>query len=500
MLGKKLLLVLVAILMLALVACGGTAEAPTVEEAAPAEEEAAPVEEEPMEEPEEEAMEEPEEEAMEEPEEEAMEEPEEEVAEAPAVEELTIFWAQWDPADYLAELVKDYEAETGVKVNVIQEPWGSFGDVFYTEMAAQGDAYDMVVGDSQWIGTSSLQGHYVDLTDFLNENDLTDSVTEATLTYYGEYPPGSGTYWAYPTEGDANGWAYRQDLFEDPDEMAAFEAEYGYPLAPPETMDQLMDIANFFTRPDEGLYGAAIYTQADYDGLTMGFQNMLFSYGGNWSDENFNPEGVINSPESVAALEFYKELYDCCSPPGMSNAFYNEVNDAFIGGQAAMGMNYFAFFPALSNPEVSDYAEVTGYFVNPAGPGGDQFGSLGGQGMSVINFISDERKQASLDFIKWFAQDDVQAKWAALGGYSCNSAVLASDEFQQIAPFNAAFAETMGMVKDFYNIPIYGELLRVAQDEMGKYVVGGEGTAQEAMDAIAEQHAELMKDAGFLEE
>lgn len=430
----------------------------------------------------------------------AEEAPAEEEAAGPAVDELTIFWAQWDPADYLQEIGNMYEAETGIKVNVLQEPWGSFGDVFFAEMAAQGTSYDMVIGDSQWLGQATTQGHYLDMTEFMNSAGLTDSVTEATLTYYGEYPPGSGTYWAFPTEGDANGWAYRKDLFEDPEEMAAFEEEYGYPLAPPTTMQQLMDIARFFTRPDEGLYGSAIYTQADYDGLTMGFQNMLFSFGGNWSDENFNPQGVINSPESVAALEFYRELYNCCQPPGMSNAFFTEVNDAFISGQAAMGMNYFAFFPALANPEVNPYAETTGYFVNPAGPSGEHFASLGGQGISIISYISPERQQAAQDFIRWFGQDEIQAAWARLGGYSANKEVLASDEFMAVAPFNAAFAETMGIVKDFYNIPVYGELLRVAQDEMGQFVVGGEGTAQEALDAVAEQHAEILKDGGFLDE
>jgi multiple sugar transport system substrate-binding protein len=358
----------------------------------------------------------------------------------------------------------------------------------------------MVIGDSQWLGQATTQGHYVDLTDFMDSNGLTDSVTDATLTYYGEYPPGTGTYWAFPTEGDANGWAYRKDLFENPDEMAAFEAEYGYPLAVPETMEQLMDIAKFFTRPDDGLYGAAIYTQADYDGLTMGFQNMLFSFGGNWSDENFNPEGVINSPESVAALEYYRELYECCQPPGMSNAFFTEVNDAFISGQAVMGMNYFAFFPALANPEVNPYADSTGYFVNPAGPDGDHFASLGGQGISIISYIDPERQEAAKDFIRWFGQDNVQEEWAALGGYSANKAVLASDAFMQVAPFNAAFADTMAIVKDFYNIPVYGELLRIAQDEMGAYVVGGEGTAQEALDSVAEQHTAILKDNGFLDQ
>jgi multiple sugar transport system substrate-binding protein len=480
MTGKRAFWLLLAVLILVLAACGGTgtteeAEEPadeTTEEAAPTE---APAEEE-------------------------AEEPAEEEAAAPAVDELTILWAQWDPADYLQELVQDYEAETGIKVNVVQEPWGTFGDLFFAEMAAQGSSYDMVVGDSQWVGQSATQGHYIDLTEFMNSEGMTDSVTEATLIYYGEYPPGSGTYWSFPTEGDANGWAYRKDLFEDPDEMAAFEEQYGYPLAVPETMQQLMDIAQFFTRPDEGLYGAAIYTQADYDGLTMGFQNMLFSFGGNWSDENFNPEGVINSPESVEALQFYRDLYECCQPPGMSNAFFAEVNDAFISGQIAMGMNYFAFFPALANPEVNPYAESTGYFVNPAGPRGDHFASLGGQGTSIISYISPERQEAAKDFLRWFAQDEVQQKWAALGGYSANKAVLASDEFMAVAPFNPAFAETMGIVKDFYNIPVYGELLRVSQDELGKFVVGGEGTAQEAMDAIAELHAQIMRDGGFLNE
>jgi multiple sugar transport system substrate-binding protein len=419
---------------------------------------------------------------------------------APAVDELNVFWAQWDPADFLQEIGNKYEEETGIKVNIIQEPWGSFGDVFFAEMAAQGTSYDMVIGDSQWLGQATTQGHYVDLTDFMDSNGLTDSVTDATLTYYGEYPPGTGTYWAFPTEGDANGWAYRKDLFENPDEMAAFEAEYGYPLAVPETMEQLMDIAKFFTRPDDGLYGAAIYTQADYDGLTMGFQNMLFSFGGNWSDENFNPEGVINSPESVAALEYYRELYECCQPPGMSNAFFTEVNDAFISGQAVMGMNYFAFFPALANPEVNPYADSTGYFVNPAGPDGDHFASLGGQGISIISYIDPERQEAAKDFIRWFGQDNVQEEWAALGGYSANKAVLASDAFMQVAPYNAAFADTMAIVKDFYNIPVYGELLRIAQDEMGAYVVGGEGTAQEALDSVAEQHTAILKDNGFLDQ
>lgn len=418
---------------------------------------------------------------------------------AQEVEEVTILWAQWDPADYLQQIGNMYEAETGIKVTIVQEPWGSFQDRFFTEMAAGGDAWDMVVGDSQWLGAGSTQGHYVDLTEFLTSTGIADTVTPATLTYYGEYPTGSGNYWAYPTEGDADGWAYRKDLFEDPDEMAAFEAEYGYALDVPEDYTQFMDIAKFFTRPEENLYGVAIYGQNGYDSMVMGVENTMFAWGAEWQDADNVVDGVVNSERAVEALEAYKELFECCNPPGMSAAFFTETNDAFISGQSVMAMNFFAFFPALANPDVNPYAEGTGFFANPAGPYGDRGAALGGQGLSVIDYISDERKAAALDFIEWFAKEEVQLEWAALGGYTCNANVLESDTFLNATPFNPAFAETMTIVKDFWNVPVYDPLLQSANKEFGAYIIEGIGTAQETMDNIAAQHTEILQDAGILE-
>jgi multiple sugar transport system substrate-binding protein len=412
------------------------------------------------------------------------------------VDELTIWWAEWDPANYLQQIGNDYEAATGIKVNVVQEPWGSYLNKVSAEWAAQGSGFDMVVGDSQWIGQAVTEGHYVDMTDFLTSSGIKDTVTEATLKYYGEY---DGKLYAYPTEGDANGWAYRKDLFENPDEMAAFKEKYGYDLAVPQTWAQLRDIAEFFTRPDEGLYGNAIYTQVDYDGITMGFQNVFFSYGANWADADNNVLGVVNSEQGVAAAELYKELYSF-APPGLNNAFFAESNDAFINGQVAMAMNYFAFFPALANPEINPNAANTGYFAMPAGPDGQRFAALGGQGISINSYIDDTRKQAAYDFITWFASEEVQANWAALGGYTCNKNVLASQDFLKVAPFNAAFAETMGFVKDFWNIPVYGQLLEPVQRNLHNFVVGGQGTAQEAMDNIANEQDEVLVEAGVINE
>ncbi len=415
------------------------------------------------------------------------------------VTELTIWWAQWAPADYLQQIGNEYEEATGIAVNVVQTPWGDYYTRVGTEWAAQGTSYDMIVGDSQWVGQGVTQGHYVDMTEFMTSTGIADTVTPATLQYYGEYPQGSGNYYAYPTEGDANGWAYRTDLFENPDEMAAFEAAYGYPLAVPETWDQLRDIAEFFTRPDDGLYGIGVYTQDDYDAITMGFENVMFSYGADWKDADNNVLGVVNSPESVAALELYKELYSF-APPGTNDAFFQEMNDAYMNGQAAMIMNYFAFFPVLVSDQ-NQFKDVTGFFSMPAGPGGDRYAALGGQGISINSYIDDARKQASFDFIEWFATPEIQQRWAELGGYTCNIAILESEEFLSATPYNRAFAETMTFVKDFWNIPEFGQLLEPTQRYLSGYVVAGQfASAQEALDGLADEQDAILVETGYITE
>ncbi len=407
---------------------------------------------------------------------------------------LTILWAEWDPANYLQELVKEYP---GGEVTVLQEPWPSFGNRTFAEFAAKGKTYDMVVGDSQWLGQGATQGHYVELTDVFTSELNGAALAPATVTYYAEYPKGSAKYWSYPLEGDACGWAYRKDLFEAPAEMTAFKAKYNRDLAVPKTWMELRDIAEFFTRPDQNLYGLSLYTQKDGDAITMGVQNVLFSWGADWGDQaTYKVDGVLNTPQAVEALEFYRELY-AFAPPGSANDFWQEGVNKFTSGQVAMSMNYFAFFPGLANEATNKFAATTGYFSNPAGPDGKSYAALGGQGISIIKYIDAEKQAASLEFMKWLSTDAVQQKWAELGGYTCNNAVLQSEEFLGNTPFNPAFAETMQKVKDFWSVPVYADLLTVAQTDFHKFVVNGEGTAQATLDNIAKQHDEIFKKAGL---
>jgi multiple sugar transport system substrate-binding protein len=101
--------------------------------------------------------------------------------------ELTILWAEWDPANYLQELVHGYEQETGVKVTVETTAWPGFETKAFAEFNARGDAYDMVVGDSQWLGAGSTGGHYVDLTDFFARHNVAKLIAPDTVKFYLDY-------------------------------------------------------------------------------------------------------------------------------------------------------------------------------------------------------------------------------------------------------------------------------------------------------------------------
>jgi len=413
---------------------------------------------------------------------------------AASSQELTIFWAEWDPANYLQELVNEYEAETRVVVTVETTPWSDFQTKAFTEFNAKGSAYDMIVGDSQWLGAASEAGHYVDLTEFFAANKVGEIMAPATVKYYAEYPGNSGKYWAIPAEGDAVGWSYRKDWFEDPAEMAAFKEKYGYDLAPPETWAQLRDIAEFFHRPDQNRYGVAIYTDNSYDALVMGVENAIFSFGGELGDfTTFQVDGILNSEQNVAALEAYKELYSF-TPPGWAKTFFVENNQAITEGLAAMSMNYFAFFPALVNPATNPNAANTGFFSNPAGPTGAKHAALGGQGISIVSYS--ENIDESYKFLQWFIQDDVQKRWAELGGYTASAAVLESEEFRNATPYNEAFYQTMFVVKDFWAVPEFAELLTAANERIYPYIVGDEGTAKEVLDALAADWTETFKKYG----
>ena len=303
---------------------------------------------------------------------------------------------------------------------------------------------------------------------------------------------------ALPAMGDANAWFYRKDWFNKPEIQAEFKAATGRDLAPPTTWDELLETAKFFNGKEidgKKVYGAAIFTERASEGITMGATQALYPYGFKYENTpgKYDMDGAVNSEGAVKGLEAYKELYKCCTPPGYTDAYMGETLDAFKSGQAAMAMNWFAFFPGLAKDE-NVGGDRIGFFVNPKEA--TAASTLGGQGISVV--ANTDNMDGALAYIKWFAQPDVQKKWWQLGGYAVHNAVLNDPSFKDSQPFAADFLVAMNQVQDFWQEPSYAILLQAAQKRFHDYVVADQGTAKEALDGLVKDWTEIFEDEGKL--
>ncbi len=403
---------------------------------------------------------------------------------------LTIWWAQWAPADGLQDLAGEFGRKESVDVVVHQIPWAHFQDQVFQEFGKGQTAFDIVVGDSQWLGRGATKGLYVDLTNWLPAAVDIQSLHPVALKYLAEYPTGSPHYYGAPAETDAMGWAYRKDWFEDPAEKDAFKKRFKKDLAVPQTWEELETIAEFFTRPDKKRYGDVLVTGRGYDDIVMGFEQLLYAFGGSWGDaKTLKVKGALDSPDAVKALDFFKGLLKY-SPPGGSKLGYGEALEPFVNNSTAMLMNYFAFFPDLAKK----MSGKVGFFAMPK-EGDRRFSSLGGQGFSISSKVPTSQQDLAKKFIAWFLQIDTQKQWVRKpGGFTANAEILKSDEFKKASPYNAAFAESLDIAQDFWNVPVYNELIAATAQQLGE-ALDGKKSSKDALTAMAVEHEKILQQA-----
>ena len=418
----------------------------------------------------------------------------------PAVAEpLTFVWHAGTCADAIVEISRDYPNED-VEIVPALVPYGpEWHNKIASEFAIQGDGFDFAMWDSQSTAEFAGGGHAYSINKIFDQSEYLspDLFTPASLARYGEYPDGSGQYWGLPVNQDAYGFMYRKDLFEDPAEQAAFKEKYGYDLAPPQTYQEARDMAEFFTRPDDGLFGWGQMGGREYDFATTASNSFMWSFGGElYNPETFEVDGYLNSPASVEGVQYYVDMFQY-GPPGSGNWNWDEVNAAFQQGRLAMAMQWFYFNGSNSDPGVNKYADSTGFGILPGAVGRDgkfrrQF-SVGGQGMGINTYS--KKIEPLIEYMEWYFQPEQQKRYGAV----CQTglkAVLEDPEWKNLNSYNASFADALQYTNDYWHLPEYAVLLDQLQEEVSNAISGAK-TVQQALDDAAGRHERTLQRAGY---
>lgn len=135
----------------------------------------------------------------------------------------------------------------------------------------------------------------------------------------------------------------RKDLFESGEEQALFRQRYGKALSVPKTWDDFLMVADFFTRPEDNLYGTVFAGYPDGHNAVFDFCVQLWSRGGELADGDKAVR--LDQPIAAEALDFYRSLFrerSCLHP---QSATYESVQagQAFARGEVAMMVNWFGF-------------------------------------------------------------------------------------------------------------------------------------------------------------
>lgn len=325
---------------------------------------------------------------------------------------LTVAMEADQYANYVPVLAQQFEELTGIKVEVDVLGYVEHRQKITQDFATDTKQYDVMAVDIVWMGEFEREGWTVDLTPFI-ERDYAEINVPDIMPVSWSLSTWNGKAVAYPLAGYTMNLMYRKDLFGDPAEQAAFLAEYGYELAVPQTIAQLTDVAKFFTRPEDNLYGLSA---AGARGVVAAqeFMTYLKLFGGSILDAEGNV--TIDDPIAIEALEFFVRMFDEWGLPGAEGYWWADREGAYRLGKLAMQMTWSIARPGYDIEGLSNIVGQTGMAAPPVKPGVDNVFPFGGWGVAINADISPEKQEMAWEFIKFITTPEAAKAWMTVPG------------------------------------------------------------------------------------
>jgi multiple sugar transport system substrate-binding protein len=318
-------------------------------------------------------------------------------------------------------LVPDFAKETGIKVEYQLLNHFEVISKGQADMLSGRGAYDAVMVHSPQVGLLLQADVLRPIDDLLANKTLTnpelelkdliqpswDSVAKFRGKTYGFLD------WNY----NVVYWA-RGDVLGHADEKAAFKKRYGYDLAPAKTLQQMRDIAEFFTRKKgEKLAGETL--DSDFYGVVLEgikggttfwtlWNAFIKNFGGDIFDRDGKP--TIDRPENVAAVKLWAELWKF-APPGQAEYSLIDVPTVMGNGIAAQTLAWSDFVLGIDQPGKSKYAGKFVYAGSPAHDKSPRTRSAETEPSMIVISKQSKRAEATYLFLQWMIDKNTQKRF-----------------------------------------------------------------------------------------
>ena len=304
------------------------------------------------------------------------------------------FWAMGREAEVVAELIPEFERETGIDVEIQQIPWTAAHEKLLTAFAAQALPDVCQLGNT-WLPEFAALGvleplqRFVDASSVVDPDDFFPGIWDTSVI--------DGQLLGIPWYVDTRLLFYRKDLLR--------EAGVQRPPRTWAEWEQAMAAVKAHVGPDR--YAILMPLNEFEQQLSFALQQddpLLRDHG---------TRGNFQSPGFRRALAFYANMFEQGWAPKMSETQISNVWDEFFNG-------FYAFY--LSGPwNIREFrkrqpAALEGQWGTMPLPGPDGPGAGIAGGTSLVIFRGSPRQQQAWKLIEFLSRPDIQQRFHAMIG------------------------------------------------------------------------------------
>ncbi len=305
-------------------------------------------------------------------------------------------------------------------------------DTILEEEGLKNGTWDVALINTDWITEAYATNSIVDLTPFIAKNPPQDFPNgwSRSLLYKQEF---DGKTVGLPFHDGPECLIYRKDLFDSEEEQAKFKAQFGKDLKIPETWDDLMEVAEFFNRPEDQLFGTTFAAYPDGHNTVFDFCLQLWTRGGDLFDSNKKIK--LNSEAAIEGMEFYRKALKNNNAIHPESRNFDSVKSgmAFSEGSLAMMVNWFGFASMCEFLESSKVKGKVDIANVPAGPNGEG-SSLNAYWMYVIG-AGGSHQDLAYNFITFAVNAENDKLLTLEGAIGCRKSTWHDAEVNREVPY-----------------------------------------------------------------
>ncbi len=263
------------------------------------------------------------------------------------------FWLwNWDSPlqqETWTQSVQKFTAETGIKVDIFTVEWDKIGEKLRAASIA-GNPPDVALvlhSDYVWLARG---GFLRDITEEANrEMDLSDFIPSALDSVKID-----GKLYGLPWRRAGYALVYNDLLFS--------QAGIEYP---PRTLEEIKADAAIITQKLPGVYGWAMPLGRP-GGAFMRWQNIFYSYGGDWLNEEKTDVAPSFMEAAVKAFQFVRDIWEFVPPSSIQDTDDDVLKMASLG-KIAMWQDHLSALDSIDKLFPPELKEHIKYALFPSG-------------------------------------------------------------------------------------------------------------------------------------